>query len=58
MHALSWPGGLWNLPGPEIEAACPALAGGYLTTGPPRKSSLQVCVIVLFNTEDFGCGAA
>ena len=58
MHGLSWPGGLWNLLGPETEPACPVLAGGFLTTGPPGKSSLQVYVLVLFNTEDFGCGAA
>ena len=27
--------GMWNLPGPGIK---PALAGGFLTTGPSRKS--------------------
>ena len=59
MHGLSWLRDVWNLPGPEIEPACPALAGRFLTTGPPGKSSLHVYVLVLlFNTEDFGCGAA
>ena len=30
--------GMWDLPGPKIEPVSPALAGGFLTTGPPRKS--------------------
>ena len=34
----SLPRGLWNLPRPEMEAMSPALAGGFLTTGPPGKS--------------------
>jgi len=29
---------MWDLPGPKIEPVSPALAGGFLTTGPPRKS--------------------
>ena len=29
---------MWDLPGPEIEPVSPALAGGFLTTAPPRKS--------------------
>ena len=32
------PNSLWNLPGPGIEPMSPALAGGFLTTGPPGKS--------------------
>ena len=28
----------WSLPGPGIKPMSPALAGGFLTTGPPRKS--------------------
>ena len=31
------PRGIWNLPGPGIEPVYPALASGFLTTGPPRK---------------------
>ena len=31
--------GMWNLPGPEIEPMSPALAGGYLSTVPSRKST-------------------
>ena len=30
---------MWNLPGTGITPMCPALAGGFLTTGPPGKSS-------------------
>ena len=28
----------WDLPGPGIEPVSPALAGGFLITGPPGKS--------------------
>ena len=28
----------WGLPGPGIEPTCPAFAGGFLFTVPPRKS--------------------
>ena len=28
---------MWELPGPGIEPVFPALAGGFLTTGPPGK---------------------
>ena len=30
--------GTWDLPGPEIELMTPALASGFLTTGPLGKS--------------------
>ena len=30
--------GMWDLPGPGLEPASPALAGGFLTTVPPGKS--------------------
>ena len=37
--AWAWlPGGMWDLPGPEIETMSPALAGGFSTTGPPGKT--------------------
>ena len=29
---------MWELPGPGIELVSPALAGGFLTTEPPRES--------------------
>ena len=35
------PHGMWKLPGPVIEPMSPALAGGFLTTGLPGKSTLQ-----------------
>ena len=31
---------MWNLPGPGIEPVSPALAGDFLTTGPPGKSKM------------------
>ena len=30
--------GMWDLPGPGIKPMSPALAGRFLTTGPPGKS--------------------
>ena len=33
------PLGMWDLPGPGTEPMPPALAHGFLTTGPPEKSS-------------------
>ena len=33
---------MWDLPGPGLEPVSPALAGGFLTTAPPRKS-LDIC---------------
>ena len=33
---------MWDLSGPGIEPLSPALAGGFLTTGPPGKSGIQV----------------
>ena len=30
-----------NLPGPKIEFVSPPLAGGFFTTEPPRKHSIQ-----------------
>ena len=32
--------GTWDLPGPGIEPASPALEGGFFITGPPGKSPL------------------
>ena len=31
---------MWNLSGPGIEPVSPALAGRFLTSGPPAKSSI------------------
>ena len=33
--------GMWDPPGPGIEPVSPALAGGFLTTAPPGKSSME-----------------
>ena len=38
---------MWHLPGPGIEPVSSALAGAFLTTGPPGKPSCQL-------TEDSG----
>jgi len=32
-----WCTGIWCLPGPGVEPMSPALASGFLTTGPPGK---------------------
>ena len=40
------PCSMWNLSGPGIEPLTPALAGGFLTTGPPGK-----CCIILTNIQ-------
>ena len=37
VYGLSCPGGMWNLPRSGIEPESPALAGRFLTTGPPGK---------------------
>ena len=37
-HELIAPWHVWNLLEPGIEPVCPALTGGFLTTGPPGKS--------------------
>ena len=34
--------GTWDLPGPGLEPVSPSLAGGFLTTAPPGKSSLSL----------------
>ena len=31
---------MWDLPGPGTEPVSPALAGRFLNTGPPGKSSI------------------
>ena len=34
--------GMWDLPGPGLEPVSPALAGGFLNTAPPGKSTYDV----------------
>ena len=36
--------GMWDLPGPGLKPVSPALAGGFLTTAPPRKSQPAFCL--------------
>jgi len=40
-HGLSCSQGTWNLLGPRIEPMSPALAGEFLSTTPPGKSSFS-----------------
>ena len=42
------PHSLWNLPKPGMEPRSPALAGGFLTAGPPRKSQFFKNICYLF----------
>ena len=39
---------MWDPPRPGVEPTSPALAGGFLTTGPPAKS-LTVFLTLLFD---------
>ena len=38
--------GTWDLPGPGIEPASPASAGGFFTTEPPGKSSSLFSILI------------
>ena len=38
---------MWDLPGPGIEPMSPALAGEFLTTGPPGKSYNKTLKVLL-----------
>ena len=38
------PHGIWDLPPLQIKPKSPALAGGFLTTGPPAKSSFSFLI--------------
>ena len=38
---------MWDLPGPEVKPMSPALAGRFLTTGPPGKSKISYFLIHL-----------
>ena len=39
--------GIWDLPRPGLEPMSPALAGGFLTTAPPRKPSVTALMCYL-----------
>ena len=38
--------GMWDLPRPGLEPVSPALAGGFLTTAPPGKSSAITLIVI------------
>ena len=44
---------MWDLPRPGIEHMSPALAGGFLTTAPPRKSLYSFYFIFLPYYTDY-----
>ena len=54
-HGLSCPHSMWDLPRPGIKPVSPALAGGFLTTGPPGKSlpSKVSSVLITANQSSF-----
>ena len=41
--------GMWALPGPGVKPVSPALAGGFLSTAPPGKSSLSILMLMVLN---------
>ena len=49
VHGLRLLRGMWGLPGPGLEPVFPALAGRFLTTGPPGKP------LIYFYLFIFGC---
>ena len=38
------PHSMWDLPGPGVEPMSPALAGGFLNTGPPGKPCVPLFI--------------
>ena len=47
------PSGMWDLPGPGIKPVAPALAGRFLTTGPPGKSLPSESCLKHLSPEEF-----
>ena len=45
---------MWDLPGPGIEPLSPALAGGFLTTGPPGKSPGVFIIFIVVSSTSKG----
>ena len=45
--AAQWLLGMWDLPRPGIESVSAALAGGFLTIGPPGKSFCSILKQIL-----------
>ena len=46
---------MWGLPRPRIEPVSPALARGFLTTGPPGESFLSSLGVILPFSFVVGC---
>ena len=44
---------MWDLPGPRIKPVAPALAGRFLTTGPPGKSLPSESCLKHLSPEEF-----
>ena len=44
---------MWDLPGPGLEPVSSALAGGFLTTAPPRKphTGISSSALLIRNSE-------
>ena len=55
--ALTWLlCGMWDPPGPGTEPPCPALAGGFLTIGPPGQSLVSFLKMRENNSELYEVG--
>ena len=46
---------MWDLPGPGLEPLSPSLAGGFLTTAPPEKSSLSLLRSLILHFSSVFC---
>ena len=42
---------MWDIPGPGLELVSPALAGGFLTTSPPRKPPRPMGLNIIENIK-------
>ena len=47
---------MWDPPGPGTEPPCPALAGGFLTIGPPGQSLVSFLKMRENNSELYEVG--
>ena len=44
---------MWDLPGPGLEPMSPELAGEFLTTAPPRKSTFYNILLICIFMDDY-----
>ena len=49
------PGGMWNPPRPGIEPMSPALAGGFLSSGPPGNSHAKLLTMMSVISQGYPC---